>query len=503
MHCDGLAGNFSTWIQFKPVNDTLGHPVSNQLLQAWVTRLDQELRASATLARLGGDESVLLLLNIKQEEDGLQVADKIRYSVVLPFFIQGPWIQKRKKIMTTQTQQAENTLPLAGIRVLELTHNIMGPVCGQILADMGADVFKVERPGKGDDTRHLKGFGAGFFICFNRNKKSLAIDLKQDQGRELLLNVVDKVDVLIENFAPGTVDRLGIGAEICRQRNPKLIYCSLKGFMPGPYAHRMALDEVVQMMGGLAHMTGPTGKPMRAGASVTDILSGSFGVIGILAALWERQQTGCGKMVQASLFESVAYLMGQHMAGAAVTGEIPPPMPERGRTWSVYELFTSKDGFQVFIGITSDRHWRRFCQAFGFDDWATNDQLATNQGRIEAREHFLPELQRRMGTLTRVEMMRLAEKAAIPFAPVNQPVDLWEDPHMQVSEGLDAVELPGGGQAKLPKLPLHLDERSFPLRLHPPQVGEGGEDILQLAGLGREEIESLLAAGVLDLCASH
>ncbi|MGD9950259.1 MAG: CaiB/BaiF CoA transferase family protein [Desulfobulbus sp.] len=398
-------------------------------------------------------------------------------------------------------EQSSTALPLSGIRVLELSHNIMGPVCGEILADLGAEVFKIERPGKGDDTRHLKGFGAGFFLCFNRNKKSLAIDLKQDQGRELLLELVEKVDVLIENFAPGTVERLGIGAEVCRKRNPRLIFCSLKGFMPGPYAHRMALDEVVQMMGGLAYMTGPTGKPMRAGASVTDILSGSFGVVGILAALLQRQQTGQGQKVQASLFESVAYLMGQHMAGAAVTGEVPPPMPERGRTWSVYELFTTKDGYQVFIGLTSDRHWRRFCETFGFSDWGEDEQLATNQGRIEANTTFQPELQRRLQALTRSELMALAEKAAIPFAPVNQPADLWEDPHLNISGGLDAVALPGGGQVKLPKLPLRLNDQSFPLRLQPPRVGEGGEDILQLAGLSREEIEWLLASGVLSLCA--
>ncbi|MDD2465641.1 MAG: CaiB/BaiF CoA-transferase family protein [Desulfobulbus sp.] len=401
--------------------------------------------------------------------------------------------------MAAHDREGEGTLPLSGIRVLELSHNIMGPVCGEILADLGADVFKVERPGKGDDTRHLKGFGAGFFICFNRNKKSLAIDLKQDAGRELLLKLVEKVDVLIENFAPGTVDRLGIGAEVCQLRNPGLIFCSLKGFMPGPYAHRMALDEVVQMMGGLAHMTGPTGKPMRAGSSVTDILSGSFGAVGILAALLERQQTGRGKKVEATLFESVAYLMGQHMAGAAVTGEVPPPMPERGRTWSVYELFTTQDEYQVFIGLTSDRHWRRFCDTFGFNDWLGDAQLATNQGRIEAGETFLSELHRRVRTLPRAELLTLAEKAAIPFAPVNQPVDLWEDPHLNVSGGLDAVALPGGGRVKLPKLPLRLDDQSFPLRLQPPEVGEGGKDILQLAGLSGEEIESLLATGVLGL----
>ena len=260
--------------------------------------------------------------------------------------------------------------PLSGVRVLELGHNIMGPVCGLILADLGAEVWKVERPGRGDDTRHLSGFGAGFFTCFNRNKQSLAIDLKSDRGRALFLDLVAQADVVIENFAPGTVDRLGIGWEQCRARNPRIVFCALKGFMPGPYAQRQALDEVVQMLGGLAWMTGPSGRPLRAGASVTDILSGSLAVVGILAALREREQTGRGQLVQASLFESVALLMGQHMAGAAISGEPVRPMPERARTWSVYELFATADGRQVFIGLTSDRHWQRFCHTFGFTDWA-------------------------------------------------------------------------------------------------------------------------------------
>jgi len=394
-------------------------------------------------------------------------------------------------------QAATPSLPLRGIRVLELGHNIMGPACGLILADLGADVYKIERPGKGDDTRWLQGFGAGFFTCFNRNKKSLAIDLKRDQGRDLFLRLVEQVDVLIENFAPGTVDRLGIGAEICRQRNPRLVFCSLKGFMPGPYAHRLALDEVVQMMGGLAYMTGPSGKPMRAGASVTDILSGSFGVIGILAALLERQQSGQGKEVQATLFESVAFLMGQHMAGAAVSGQVPPPMPERGRTWSIYELFATKDNQQVFIGITSDRHWRRLCETFGFADWAEDTRLATNQGRIEARAWFAPELQQRLQRLTKAELMTLAERAAIPFAPVNQPVDLWDDPHMNQSGGLADTETPAGHQVKLAKLPLRLDGHTFDLRLQPPMVGEGGGDLLALAGLSPTDIEALAAAGIV------
>ncbi len=396
-----------------------------------------------------------------------------------------------------QPLQEPRPQPLAGIRVLELGHNIMGPACGLILADLGAEVYKVERPGRGDDTRRLQGFGAGFFTCFNRNKKSLGIDLKKEQGRELFLRLVEQVDVLIENFAPGTVDRLGIGAAVCRQRNPRLIFCSLKGFMPGPYAHRLALDEVVQMMGGLAYMTGPTGKPMRAGASVTDILSGGFGVIGILTALLERQRTGCGQEVQASLFESVAFLMGQHMAGAGVTGQAPPPMPERGRAWAIYELFTTVDGHQVFIGITSDRHWRRFCTTFGFADWAVDPRLATNQGRIEARSWFVAELQQRLRRLTKTELMALAELAEIPFAPVNQPVDLWDDPHMNQSGGLASTTTPSGDTVKLPKLPLRLDGRPFDLRLQPPAVGEGAADLLRLAGLTPCEIDELAAAEII------
>ncbi len=388
-------------------------------------------------------------------------------------------------------------LPLAGIRVLELGHNIMGPACGLILADLGADVYKVERPGKGDDTRWLQGFGAGFFTCFNRNKKSLAIDLKSEQGRALFLTLAAKVDVLIENFAPGTVDRLGIGYEVLQALNPGLIFCSLKGFMPGPYAHRPALDEVVQMMGGLAYMTGPSGKPMRAGASVTDILSGGFGVIGILAALYQRQQSGLGQMVQATLFESVAFLMGQHMAGAAVTGQAPPPMPERGRTWSVYELFATRDKQQVFVGITSDRHWQRMCATFGFEDWAEDPRLATNQGRIESRSWFFQELQQRLQRLDKNTLMALAERAGIPFAPVNQPVDLWDDPHMNESGGFADTQTPSGNQVKLPKLPLRLGGQSFDLRLQPPAVGEGAGDILQLAGLTQEEIEVLVVAGII------
>jgi crotonobetainyl-CoA:carnitine CoA-transferase CaiB-like acyl-CoA transferase len=390
-------------------------------------------------------------------------------------------------------------LPLKGIRVLELGHTVMGPTCGLILADLGADVFKVERTGKGDDTRWLKGFGSGFFTFLNRNKKSISIDLKSEQGKEILLKLVREADVLIENFGPGTIERLGVGWDVCQKVNPRLIFCSLKGFMPGPYEKRPALDEVVQMMGGLAYMTGPTGRPLRAGASVTDIMGGSYGAIGILTALYERQTTGEGKLVQATLFESVAFLVGQHIAVAAVSGTVPPPMPDRGRAWSVYDLFTTADKEQIFIGVTSDRHWFRMCEAFGFEDWKENEKLATNEGRIDERDWFLPELAKRFAMLSKDEIMELAKRAGIPFAPVNQPIDLIDDVHMNESGSLVEVLTPAGKPIKLPNLPLRLNGKSFDLRYQPPQIGEGSHEIYRKIGYSDADIERLQREGIIQI----
>jgi crotonobetainyl-CoA:carnitine CoA-transferase CaiB-like acyl-CoA transferase len=394
---------------------------------------------------------------------------------------------------------AEKKLPLEGILVLELGHTVMGPTTGLVLADMGADVYKVERTGRGDDTRWLKGFGSGFFTYFNRNKKSISIDLKSGKGIGVLLKLIEKADVLIENFGPETVERLGVGYDVCRERNPRLIYCSLKGFMPGPYEKRPALDEVVQMMGGLAYMTGPTGRPLRAGSSITDILGGTYGAIGILAALYQRQFTGCGQLVQATLFESVAFLVGQHMAITAITGQAPPPMPDRGRAWSVYDLFKTAEGELLFIGVTSDRHWQRMCDTFGFTDWASDPRLVTNQGRIDQREWFLPELHKRLEKLSKADLMALAEKSGIPFAPVARPQDLFDDPQLNQSGSLATTIVPGGGVAKLPKIPLRMDHAPFDLRLNPPGIGEGSLGLYRGCGFSEAEIRALNQQGIVEL----
>ncbi len=282
--------------------------------------------------------------------------------------------------MPSRTDSA-GAAPLSGIRALEFCHTVMGPSAGLILADLGADVIKIEPVG-GDHTRRLPGFAAGFFATFNRNKRSLAIDLKSDTGRALLYRLAATADIVLENFAPGTMERIGCGHDELSGRNPRLIYCALKGFLSGPYEHRPALDEVVQFMAGLAYMTGPPGQPLRAGASVVDIVGGMFAVIAIQAALRDRERTGRGQLVKAALFESTAFLMMQHMAGQAVTGRAPPPMPAREGAWAIYEPFATLDGEQIFIGITSDGQWRRFCEQFGLAALLQNPAYQTNEDRV-------------------------------------------------------------------------------------------------------------------------
>ena len=390
-------------------------------------------------------------------------------------------------------------LPLHGIRVLDLGHTVMGPACGMILADLGAEVYKIERPQEGDSTRGLKGLGAGLFYCYNRNKKSLGIDLKKEEGVQLFLQLIEQVDVVIENFGPGVVARLGIDEETCRSRNPSLVYCSLKGFFPGPYGARPALDEVVQMMSGLAYMTGPEGRPLRAGASVTDILGACFGVIGILAALQERSKRGQGHFVSSALFETAAMLMGQHMAAAQLTGEPICPMPERGRTWAVYDLFTTSDEKQVFIGLTSKKHWHAICQMLGLVDWAHDARFADNQERMRHRHLFLPILQQKIQTMALNEACVTLEKAQIPFAPVRSPQDLLQDTHLLESNSFVRQTTAQGTNLCLPGLPLRFDKSALPLTHEAPLVGEGGHHLLSLIGIDKSSQEDLVKKGIISL----
>lgn len=391
-----------------------------------------------------------------------------------------------------------SALPLQGVVVLEFSHAVLGPTTGLVLADLGAEVIKLEPAPEGDPTRSLKGFGMGYFPYFNRNKKSLAVNLKTPQGQEIAHGLLEGADVLVENFAPGTMDRLGLGHSRLAARYLRLIYCSLKGFFGGPYEGRMALDEVVQMMSGLAYMTGPSGQPLRAGASVIDVMTGMYGAVGVLLALAERKETGRGQLVRSALFETAAFLMGHHMAYATASGAPVPPMPERVSAWAVYHQFNTAEG-TIFIGVTSDKQWQRFCKAFGRDDLWQDERLKTNNDRIAERAWLLPELQAMLSRMTLAEAVRRCEEAKVPFSPIARPEDLFDDPQLNAGGSLLDVTFPDGKRAKLPKLPLQLGERDLTLRRQPPKLGEHTHELLTALGYSPESISSLHKRGIISV----
>ncbi|MEC9101806.1 MAG: CaiB/BaiF CoA-transferase family protein [Pseudomonadota bacterium] len=393
---------------------------------------------------------------------------------------------------------------LTGVRVLEFTQTVMGPTAGLILAELGADVIKVEPAPNGDKTRRLGGFGAGFFSGLNRNKRGLAIDLKSNEGRKVIHKLVLNTDVVLENFAPGTMERLECGFHDLSRINPRLIYLALKGYLAGPYENRPALDEVVQFQSGLAWMTGPPGQPLRAGASVIDILGAMFGVIGIQAALKERDQSGKGQRVSSSLFESAVFLMGTHMAGMAATGSEARPMPARGRAWAIYDVFETKDSEKLFIGVTSDQQWERFVEEFDLTELSNDPRLSTNPKRVEQREWLLPAVRNSLLDYSRREIEAKSENCKISWAPVGQPGDLFNDPHLLATGGLLDVFVSRFGEETgqtvgLPNLPLEFGEtRNRPsLERQPPKVGEHNEEILLEAGFNRDDILKLYSKNIL------
>jgi crotonobetainyl-CoA:carnitine CoA-transferase CaiB-like acyl-CoA transferase len=385
-------------------------------------------------------------------------------------------------------------LPLEGTRVVEFTHMVMGPTCGMILGDLGAEVIKVE-PIDGDRTRHLLGAGAGFFPMFNRNKKSVRINLQTPEGAEVARQLCATADVVIENFKPGSMAKYGLDYASLSANNPKLIYASLKGFLPGPYEHRTALDEVVQMMGGLAYMTGRPGDPLRAGTSVNDIMGGMFGVIGILAALIQRGITGRGQEIQSALFENNVFLVAQHMLQYAITGVAAEPMPNRISAWAVYDVFTVKDGEQIFLAAVSDAQWKTFCEALGFIDLLADPRYATNNSRVELRPELLPELHQRLRAFSATELSAIFERAGLPYAPITKPEELFDDPHLQATGGLADVLLTDGPKAgeaaKAALLPFTMDGQRLGVRLQPPGQGQDTEDLLRELGLTQEQRDHL------------
>ncbi|MCM2346205.1 MAG: CoA transferase [Acidovorax soli] len=391
-------------------------------------------------------------------------------------------------------------LPLEGLRVVEFTHMVMGPTCGMVLADLGAEVIKVE-PVEGDRTRHLLGAGAGFFPMFNRNKKSIALDLRSPEGLEVARRLAASADVVAQNFKPGVMTKYGLDYAALSTQNPRLIYVNHTGFLPGPYEHRTALDEVVQMMGGLAYMTGRPGDPLRAGTSVNDIMGGMFGAIGAMAALMQRGITGRGQEVDSALFENNVFLVGQHMMQYAVTGQPAAPMPDRISSWALYDVFSVKDGEQIFLAAVSDAQWITFCDAMGYADLKADPLLATNNDRVRARPTLMPDLRRRLAPHSAAELAAIFEKNGLPFAPISRPEQLFDDPHLNATGGLVDITLPDGeraGQtARTTLFPLRMDGQRLGVRLQPPVLGQHTAELMEQLGYTPDQVQALQAQGVV------
>jgi crotonobetainyl-CoA:carnitine CoA-transferase CaiB-like acyl-CoA transferase len=388
-------------------------------------------------------------------------------------------------------------LPLEGVRVVEFAHMVMGPSCGLVLADLGAEVIKVE-PLQGDNTRRLEAAGAGFFSVFNRNKKSLAVDLARPQGKDLVSRLLRTADVLTENFRPGALDKLGFSFEALEKKHPKLIYCSLKGFLKGPYEHRLALDEVTQMMGGLAYMTGLPDRPLRAGSSVIDILGGTFAAVAVLAALRQRETTGRGKQVTSALFETTAYLVAQHMAQYELTGEAPPPMSVKRPAWGVYDIFETRDSGRLFVGVVTDTQWQTFCREFGEPQLAADPRLKTNGTRVKERSWLIPRIGEIMKKHGQSELAAKLEAIGLPFAPIAKPWDLLDDPHLKASRGL-LETIVDGKRLHVPALPIELGGERLAKRSDPPAVGQHGRELLAELGCSPEDIRRLLDERIVAL----
>ncbi len=396
---------------------------------------------------------------------------------------------------------ANQALPYEGIRVVEFTHMVMGPTCGMVLADLGAEVIKIE-PIEGDRTRDLLGSGAGFFSMFNRNKKSIAVDLKSQEGRDLVEKLIASADIVSENFRTGMMAQYGFDYSTLSKKYPQIIYVSHKGFLPGPYDHRTALDEVVQMMGGLAYMTGPEGRPLRAGSSVNDIMGGIFGAVGAMAALKQREQTGLGQEVQSSLFENNILLVGQHMMQYATTGKSASPMPSRISAWGIYDVFKVKNDEQIFLAVVSDSQWEIFCKAFGLDDLKQDERFSTNNLRVQHRSVMMPILQTLLSDKTADEIGIIFESNGLPYAPITKPHELLDDPHLNATGGLGEVVMSSGPNAgnttKTPLLPITLGGSRLPIRLNPPKLGEHTKELLEEIGYSDSQIDDLLKKKIIQ-----
>jgi crotonobetainyl-CoA:carnitine CoA-transferase CaiB-like acyl-CoA transferase len=370
----------------------------------------------------------------------------------------------------------ETGLPLAGVRVVEMTHMVMGPTCGMILAQLGAEVIKVEPPA-GDKTRSLGGMGTSFFPLFNRGKRSVVLDFAKAEDRETMARLLASADVFLENFRDGQLEKQGLGADELRQNYPHLIVAGHKGFLSGPYEHRPALDEVVQMMSGLAAMTGTSARPQRVGSSANDIMGGMFGVISILAALYQKRSGAKGTDIRIGLFENCLFLVAQHMVEYEMTGNKPRSMPEREHAWPIYDIFETAGGERIFIGVVTEGHWQSFCREFGMMEFLDDPTLRTTTDRILARSRIIPRAAEVIKGWDAAELSAKLDRLNICFSPINRPEDLFNDPHVLRPGGLVNNFNADGVPFRVPALPIEWNGESIGEGLKVPVLGADTEAV--------------------------
>lgn len=386
--------------------------------------------------------------------------------------------------------------PLEGITVVEMTHMIMGPSCGQFLALLGAEVIKVEPP-EGDKTRHLTGMGRGFFPTFNRGKRSITLDLKSQAGRLALDRLLSGADVFVENFRDQSLAKMGFAPDALRTKHSHLVIASCKGFLHGPYQDRTAMDEVVQMMTGMAYMTGPTGRPLRIGSSANDIMGGLFGAFTVVAALMERRQTGVGRAIRVGLFENCLLLVAQHMVQYDIEGREAPPMPEREFSWPVYDIFTTRDQRQVFVGAVTERQWAALCQCLGLETLLDDPDLRTKMDQIDARSRTIPIFAKAIARRDFTDLIDRFECDGIPFSPIHRPAEMYQDVHVMRPGGLHHSSLPDGQAFRAPGLPVEVDG-AIPVPASVDIAEIGADTVAVLSGLGLSADEIAAAAGGSD-----
>jgi crotonobetainyl-CoA:carnitine CoA-transferase CaiB-like acyl-CoA transferase len=392
--------------------------------------------------------------------------------------------------------------PLEGVKVLELGHIVAGPSAGLILADLGAEVIKIEQPGQGDAARNMPNFGSTFYFL-NRNKRSLALDLKSAKGIEIFAELMKQSDVVVDNFAPHQLDKWGIGYEWASELNPKIIYCSIKGFLPGPNQSRPFLDELAQMAAGLAFMTGPVGQPLRAGASIIDIGAATYATLGILAALLERHSTNKGQMITTGLFETAVFWVGQHTTRTQLTGKVPEPMLARSMGgqmgWGVYQAFSTCDQRQIFIAVTSNKQWLGLCKALDLPELARDPTLQSNRQRVQAHDRITPIIAGAVSKLSYQETSRKLADENLAYGPINNPRDVLDDPHLSQSRFWMEITPDGETPLRVPKLPIHTQSDNFEVHSQPPQLGEHSREILLEIGHSEAEIEEWEHSGVIQI----